>query len=521
MGPSTIQALLQPRAYPEPTTEVHLLQTHVSFLFFTDLHVYKIKKPVDFGFLNFTTLDRRRFYCNEEIRLNRRLCPDMYLGVVEVRDSPDGGSFIGNGQVLDYAVKMKRLPEQKMLHRLVSENLATPGQLRQVGHVIANFHLKAERSTVIAEYGKPEVIRQNWDENFQQLQSFADAVVEQRDLTLVNDWGRRFLEKNSPLFTDRATGGFIRDCDGDIHLDNICLTDQVCIFDCIEFNNRFRYSDTAADIAFLLMDLDFNGRSDLAETVLDEYAGVTGDEGALPLIPFYKTYRAMVRCKVECFRLNDPLISGEEKNAARQRGMAYLRLARRYALHDRLPLSLMLTCGLMGSGKSTVASALSEAAGVEAVSSDRVRKELAAIPEGGHDYSGYGKGIYTPEADGATYGELLRRAEEAIANGRSIIIDATFRRENDRRMVRSIAGRYGAQYSVIITTCPDEVARQRLEERERRPDEVSDGRWELYHLQQAEFENPQPDEGCLIFVDTSRPINATIDTILEEIGLLP
>jgi predicted kinase len=247
---------------------------------------------------------------------------------------------------------------------------------------------------------------------------------------------------------------------------------------------------------------------------------VTGDQGALPLVPFYKGYRAMVRCKVECFRLDDPQIPDDEKESARMKGAGYLRLARQYALKDRLPLSLVLVCGLMGSGKSTVATALSPTIGVDAISSDRVRKEITGTPVGVHRQAGYDSGIYTPEMNALTYRELLHRAEEEIAGGRSVIVDATFRRQRDRSMFRSLADRHGARCIIVVTQCPEEIARQRLEERQRKPDEISDGRWELYFRQQSEFEPPKTDEGSLIFVDTSGPINDTIDTILQEMGLL-
>lgn len=520
MEPVTIQALLQPQAYPEPTARVDLLQTHVSFLFFTDTHVYKVKKPVDFGFLNFTSLDRRRFYCNEEVRLNRRLCPDIYLGVVELRDSARGASFTGDGEILDYAVKMKRLPERNMLHRLVADNTATDDHMRRVGEAIARFHLGAEHGVEIARFGDLAAIRHNWDENFQQLQPYSGKLPAPGDLAAVKAWGHRFMESNAERFASRVRDGFIRDCDGDIHLDNICIDETVCIFDCIEFNSRFRYSDVAADIAFLLMDLDFHGKRNLGKILLDKYITVTKDEGSLPLIPFYKCYRAMVRCKVEFFRLDDRQISDDEKDSARTKGAGYLRLARRYALRDRLPLSLVLICGLMGSGKSTAAAALSSAIGVDVISSDRVRKELTGTPADVHRQTGYDRGIYTPEMNARTYGELLQRAEKEIAGGESVIVDASFRRQRDRSVFRSLADRYEAACIILVTRCSDEVARQRLEERRRKPDEISDGRWELYHRQQSEFELPQPDEGNLIFVDTSGPINDTIDAILQQLGLL-
>jgi uncharacterized protein len=281
-----LQSLLAPSAYPEPATSVHLVQTHVSFIFITDNFVYKIKKPVDFGFLNFTTLDRRRFYCTEEVRLNRRLNPDMYLGVVEVRETPDGARFDGEGKVIDYAVKMKRLPEERMLDRLLREGTITDDDIRRIARTIGEFHLKAEQGEEINNYGGTAAIRHNWEENFQQIAEFVPPVISKRDLRIIMDWAETFLAEHEGLFAERVSQGFIRDCDGDIHMENICLTDRIWIFDCIEFNNRFRYSDTAADIAFLLMDFDFNERRDFSAVFLSEYREVTGDHNLVRVLDF-------------------------------------------------------------------------------------------------------------------------------------------------------------------------------------------------------------------------------------------
>ena len=279
MEKRVLKSLLKPSAFDEPTTTVRLMQTHVSFLFITDHFVYKIKKPVDMGFLNFTTLDRRRFYCNEEVRLNRRLCPDIYLGVLEVRDSPHGANLRGDGTVIDYAVKMKRLPEERMLDRLLDENAVSDGDIRRIARHIAAFHLAAERGGEIDNYGSLQSIRNNWDENFLQVSGFIGLTIERRDLCIIHDWVDRFMAAHEEVFGERVRQGFIRDCDGDIHAENICLADTVCIFDCIEFNSRFRYCDTAADLAFLLMDFDYHGKRELSRILQQEYLERTGDEG--------------------------------------------------------------------------------------------------------------------------------------------------------------------------------------------------------------------------------------------------
>jgi aminoglycoside phosphotransferase family enzyme/predicted kinase len=515
-----LKSLQKPDAYPEPTNSVRLLQTHVSFLFITDNFVYKIKKPVDFGFVNFTTLDRRRFYCREEVRLNRRLCPEIYAGVVELRDSASGATFRGEGNVIDYAVKMKRLPEERMLDRLLAEDKLTEADIRKIARVIASFHLDAERGGTIDEYGSSAGIMRNWAENFRQIEELVNIPWAKTDLEMIKNWGETFMATNEALFAERVTQGFIRDCDGDIHLENICLTSFVCIFDCIEFNDRFRYIDTSADIAFLLMDLDYHDKSSFSAVFLQEYTAVSGDRGFMRLLDFYKIYRAVVRGKVESLKLFDPDIPEAEKISAKDKARRYFRLAKGYVIRQGWPPTIIITCGMMGSGKSAIASALSFELGMEITSSDAVRKELAKIPRDRRNFDEYGTGIYTPAFTEATYRELLIRSEQALHAGRSIIVDATFRGKEDRTRFGSLAARHNAPFYIVHTFCPEKLLKQRLDERSRHPGGLSDGRWELYNRQKNEFEPPGKDEGNLIGIDTSRPIYDNIDDMLQGMELV-
>lgn len=514
-----LKSLLKPDAYPEPTSAVRLLQTHVSFLFITDKFVYKIKKPVDFGFLNYTTVDRRHFYCNEEVRLNRRLCPDIYLGVVEVHESTSGATFCAEGDVIDYAVKMKRLPEERMLDRLLVDGKVTADDIRKIARTIAEFHNNAERGEAIATYGSIANIRRNCEENFRHMDEFVGISINKRDLTMIRSWVETFLTDKASLFTERATNGFIRDCDGDIHLENICLTDRVCIFDCIEFNDRFRYTDTAADIAFFLMDLDYHDSREFSAIFLNEYIAATGDREVTRVLDFYKVYRAVVRGKVESLKLLDPNMTEIEKNVAREKASSYLRLARDYIVRKKLLPTLIITCGLMGSGKSTTAAALASELGIETVSSDATRKEMVATRRHERRLNGYATGIYSKAFNDATYHELLARSEQALRDGQSILVDATFRRKQDRIRFREMAKRYAALFYVIYASCPEPLIKQRLDDRERNPAEISDGRWELFFQQKKEFEPLEGDEGKQICIDTSRPIHDNIDFILKVIGI--
>jgi len=514
-----IKSLLEAAAYPEPTANVRLVETHVSFIFITDQFVYKLKKPVDFGFLNFTTLDRRRFYCEEEVRLNRRLCPDIYLGVVELHETGGKAAFGKGGKLVDYAVKMKRLPEERMLAHLVEAGEVAPAQMMSIARLVAEFHGKAARGPQIDACGSRGSIRANWEENFRQVSPFLGETLSRTDLALVRDWVDRFLVQNEELFRARVEAGFIRECDGDLHLGNICLTDQICIFDCIEFNERFRYIDTAADIAFLLMDLEFAGRPDLGRAFLEAYREATGDLGLDPLLNFYKGYRAFVRGKVKSFLLREPGIPAERLVPAKAAASRYFQLARGYCLRERLAPCLIITCGLMGTGKSALARELSFQLGLSLERSDLVRKRLAGRPLTGGGSDAYDEGIYREPFNEATYRTLLQLAREALVNGKRIVIDATFRRQGDRAAFRELAREFTVPFYLIEMHCPEQLVRKRLELRRLDPGEISDGSWELFAQQQSQFEPPASGES--IRIDSTLPLDKVVELALKGMGLLP
>lgn len=509
-----LEALLDPSAYDEATTSVARIQTHVSFLYLTDRFVYKIKKPVDYGFLNFLTLDRRRFYCEEEVRLNRRLCPGMYLGVVEVRESPAGVCLFGEGTVVDYAVKMKRLPAERMLDHLLEQDAVGADDIRGIARIIAEFHLQAERSREIDSYGSLEVIRRNWSENFLQMEPFLSRTLSRTEFQAIREWVERFMAEHEELFAERVAEGFIRDCDGDIHSENICLADRVYIFDCIEFNARFRFSDTAADLAFLLMDLEYRGRRDLADVLLREYCTVTGDVRLVEVLDFYRVYRAFVRGKVESFRLDDPRIDESDKESARRSARRHFRLARGFVSRRGLSPTLVAFSGLMGAGKSTLARELSFELGFELLSSDLLRKELAGLSKTVRCHDGYNQGIYSLEFTRETYREMFRRAEEALAVGRSVIMDASFSRRADRSAAADLARRLGVRFCPFHAECPEEVSRERLEVRQAEGSDVSDGRWELYSRQKIDFEPLDPERESWEEIESSLPVEESLRRIL-------
>ena len=321
---------MKPEAYDEDPGHIELVQTHISFVFLTQNFVYKVKKAVNLGFLDFTTLEKRRFFCEKELELNRRLCGDMYLEVVPINRS-NVIKIKGEGETVEYAVKMKRIPQEKMLSSLLEENKVDEKLVGRIAKIIADFHSKAETNKRISEFGSLAIIETNWKENFEQTEEFVGKSISLKDFKQIQERVEDFLKRNTSLFEKRIADGRVRDCHGDIHSGNIFVADRVYIFDAIEFNERFRYSDVASDVAFLAMDLDFKERTDLSNFFIENYVKYSGDRELTKLLPFYKCYRAYVRGKVVSFKLKDPNVSVKEKKAAMKEAKAYFKLASAYA----------------------------------------------------------------------------------------------------------------------------------------------------------------------------------------------
>ncbi len=324
-----VEALMKLEAYDEAPGSIELIQTHISFVFLTSNFVYKVKKAVDLGFLDFTTLEKRRFFCEKELELNRRLCGDMYLEVVPINKS-DAIKIKGEGETVEYAVKMKRMPQEKMMSTLLEKNMVDTGLVERIAKIIAEFHSKAETNRRISEFGS-SAIETNWKENFEQTEEFVGKTIIMKDFKLIRQRVEAFIKRSVSLFEKRIAETRIRDCHGDIHSGNIFVTDGIYIFDAIEFNERIRYTDVAADVAFLAMDLDFRGRSDLSDFFVERYIKYSGDRELTKLLPFYKCYRAYVRGKVTSFKLKDPSVGREDKSEAIEEAKAYFKQASTYA----------------------------------------------------------------------------------------------------------------------------------------------------------------------------------------------
>jgi aminoglycoside phosphotransferase family enzyme/predicted kinase len=520
-----IEELSRPAAYPGAAGPVEVRQTHISVVFLVGPHAYKVKKPVDFGFLDFRTLERRHHFCQEEVRLNRRLAPAVYHGVVPVTRGPDGLQVEGEGEAVEWAVKMVRLPEAATLREGLRRGEVGPERLEELARRLAAFHAAAEGGEHIASLGRFEVVAGNARENLEQSAAVGvtvSAAVFERLRALTEE----ALARLRPLIESRAARGVPRDTHGDLRLSHAYLfpekppPDDLLIIDCIEFNERFRYADPVADVAFLYMDLVRVGRRDLAEALATAYFAAAGDGEGRALLPFYTAYRAAVRAKVEGLEAAEAEVPAEERAAAQAKARAHWLLALgELEAPGRRP-ELVLVGGLPGSGKSTLACGLAERARFEVIRSDVVRKELAPAGAGRED-------IYTPEWTERTYGECLRRAEGLLLEGKRVLVDATFREEARRAAFLEAATGLGVPGLLLVCRAAPEVVRERLAARR---GDVSDADWRVYLELAAQWEAPWPlTRRALREIDTggereqalSRGLRALAEAGLEGEGHVP
>ena len=482
--PPFARAMSSPRFYPHLPGTVHLVQTHISYVFLAGPRVYKVKKEVDFGFLDYSSLRRRAHWCRRETELNGRLAPDLYLGVAKIYRWRGGYSLQPPGRVVEYAVVMKRLPEGRLLSSLMDRGAATLSQARRIARRVAAFHesapLAAPRNSSRA------VLRRNLRENFRQTEPFIGRTVSAGDYRLVYDYSCSFLDRRRSLLEKRIRDGRFRDGHGDLHAEHICITNGITIYDCIEFNPRLRQGDVASEVAFLYMDLLYHRHPNLARAFAEEYIGVSGDCEIRLLLPFYACYRAVVREKVESLRLADPAVARSQKAAARRRAARYFVLARDLADRDGRP-RLFSVGGLPGTGKSRFASLWAERLGALYFNSDAIRKELAGVTPESRRRSTYRGGLYSPEWTERTYTEMAVRAGDGLREGRHVVIDATFASRDHRRMAAAAARKAGARLTSMECRSPEGVVRERLQRRAEGGSTLSDADWDVYKAMKREY----------------------------------
>lgn len=517
-----IRAMQAPGFYPHSPDGVELVATHISYVFLAGSLVYKVKKEVDLGFLDFSTLEKRRHYCGEEVRLNRRLAAPLYLGVVPISRSEDG-YYPGTSDsetVAEYAVKMRRIPERDMLHNRLAQGDVDPEVMDRLAETIADFHARAEADSDIASRGSVENILRNVEENREQTRPFLDDILPAHADDFVQAYLRDFIDSHRELFRERERSHRIRDCHGDLRTEHVCFYgNELLVFDCIEFNTRFRHIDVAADVSFLLMDLDYTGFPEHGARFLHRYVEYAQDPDVLRLFGYYKCYYAFTKGKVAGLKLQNGSLGELEHAQQREKAERFFDLAYTYAARLQRP-TLIVTAGLMGTGKSTLARRLASRLGADILRMDELRKEAAGLDPAEPRYEQYAQGIYSPEVTRRTYRLAMRKAARKLDEGRSAIVDASFKDAANRRLAAETAREHGSDFYLLECVCPEETLLERLSQREQTPRRVSDGRVELLHRQRQDFEPVReiPPESHLV-VDTSEPIDQCELRALKHIRL--
>ena len=511
------QALQDPKVYPEPTSTVEIRETHISLVFLTDHYAYKIKKPLNLGFLDFSTLDQRRFYCEQEFTLNRRLSSGVYLEVVTLRRDDQHYTFSTHGQLIEYALKMRRLPSDRSLEVLLQRGEVTPEMMRGIARRLAVFHAEHPLSIGSQSYGTLEQVRADWEENFAQTAEAVGRSLSQHTYAAIQQAVTTFYTRHADWFVERVRDGRIRDCHGDLRAEHIYFeSGQLQIIDCIEFNQRFRFIDVSSEVAFLAVDLERLGFPALANGFVCTYVQFSSDVSMYRLLNFYRCYRAYVRGKVTSIRLQTALPS-ELRAQLERRAEAYFTLAARYAERLTRPV-LILTMGIIASGKSTVAAGLAAALGLELFSSDRVRKELGGAAPETPQQAAYGAGLYDAAMSQRTYDTLADMACQALSRGDSVVLDASFARQAERRRMASLAREMGAHCCVVECWAPEEALRVRLRQREHLPTSISDAREEILSQFQRDYEPFSADEGmCCVRLDTTQSLEQCVQQALAVI----
>ena len=502
--PALIQQMMQAGFYPHPVTEpIQLIQTHVSYVFLTGDYAYKVKKPVNFGFLDFSTLEQRQHFCLEELRMNQPIAPEIYLEVLSIVEI-DGKLVLGDaGQAVEYALKMCQFPQEALFITMFEQGQLTETHMEDLGRIVAQFHAKAETNDYIRRFGEVSKIREAFDENYQQTEKYIGRPQTQQQYEETKNFSDAFFAQQQKLLATRRENNRIRECHGDLHLRNICFWhDKIQLFDRIEFNEPFRFVDVMYDVAFTVMDLEARGRKDLGNAFLNTYIEQTGDWEGLQVLPLYLSRQAYVRAKVTSFLLDDPGVPQDAKQEAAKVASDYYRQAWEYTKTNQGQLILM--SGLSGSGKSTVARHLARRLGAIHLRSDAIRKHLAGISleQKGEDE------LYTSEMSQKTYGRLLELGIMLASQGLPVILDAKYDRMALRQEAIAQANTHNLPIKIIQCTAGEEILRDRLSSR---TGDVSDATADLLTQQLATTEP---------FTEAEQPLVTSIDTTQDWASLL-
>lgn len=505
-----VEFLSDPESYCDGTSTVEIRETHISWVALTDRRVYKVKKPLRFPFLDYSTSALRLAACRDEVRLGSRLAPGVYLGYQPITRGPNGNlQFGGDGPSLDYCVLMKRLPAHRMFDSLIRNGTAGPQHIESLLSVLVPFYRRAARGPEIDRYATAQAIERQVRENLATLDSIAQRLAAPT-LQRVRASQLQFLRLSANTFTDRIHAGRICEGHGDLRAEHVCFTDPPVVFDCVEFSLPFRAADVASELAFLAMECDYLGAPELGESLIQGYRTQSAEDLPESLINFYKSYRACVRAKVEQLRAEQ--LTGTAADESHRRAARYLQLASFYATQFYRP-KLLVMVGTAGSGKSTLAESIADDLGMVVLRSDAIRHELAGTRQPG---AAYASGIYSEDMTERTYEAMFERARKLLGDAVSVVLDATFRDERHRQRAADLAHQYGADVQFVRCACPTDVARDRIAKRIARRQGISDARPELVATQDQEIQSGSDwSRRPLLVVDSTQPVELGKAAVLK------
>lgn len=518
-----IKKLLNQKVFSHPVKYLKLRETYISWLIFTGNFVYKIKKPVKFSYLDFSSFQKRKFFLEEELRLNRRLTEEIYLDVVPIMESSgrlrilesSRAPIFKNEKIKDHCLKMKEIPEKYYAPDLLKKGKLRKNSVKKIAEIVADFHRSARTSPEINKYGSIKIIRKNCEENFLQTKPFLGRVLNEALYKFIARETRNFLKKNKYLFLKRQKEKKIKDCHGDLHTGNIFITPRkIYIIDCIEFNKRFRYQDTASDVAFLAMDFDYLGKPDFAEYFVKQYNAEFQDKDLFKTLLFYKCYRAYVRAKVGCFSLPSQILRSKIWEDEIQK---YFSLVFKYAFEfSKKKPFLLILCGQIGTGKTYLAEHLSKLTGARLLRSDVIRKEILGIPLFEHRKRGLEK-IYSHRTTLKVYKKMLSDGLKLLKQGQPVILDATFPNEFYRKPVIRAAEKEKIPYFFVECRASEKKILERLKKRQKKR-EISDATVDVYLQKRKEFERIELPKEHYIFIDTEKNnVDEEANNVLKKV----
>ncbi|MDJ0842620.1 AAA family ATPase [Crocosphaera sp.] len=506
-----IKKLQNPDSYPHTVqTPVKVIQTHISVIFLTGNYAYKIKKPVDFGFLDYSTLEKRQHFLNQELTMNQLIAPDIYVEVLPITLENNQVKIGIKGEIIDYTLKMNQFPQDCLFINLFQAGKLEKHHLKKLGKIVAEFHKNTKTNEYIRSFGKIEVIKQSIDENYERTEKYISIAQTQQQYQETKDFTDHYFEQKQNYFIQRQQEDKIRECHGDLHLKNICLwNNKIQLFDRIEFNEEFRYVDVMFDVAFTVMDLDSRNRKDLSNVFLNTYLENTGDWQGLQVLPVYLSRQAYVRAKVNSMILDDPNISEENHQKAQQEAKNYYHLAWQYTQQHQGQIIMM--SGLSGSGKTTIANYLAQNINAILIRSDAVRKHLGnvSLDETGNS------GLYSEKMNQKTYETLIKLGEIVTKQGFNVILDAKFDRHQWRKLVIEIAKRYNIPLTIVSCYAPVETLSDRLSKRK---GDISDATSDLLQQQQNNAQDFNEEEMSYVKkIDTTSNWKTQITAIFNRL----